>query len=112
MIVGPILLVVIIANKIELPLPEGTEEYGTITGNILHCDFSGNNEAGLRGSPEVGITLENARSIYLRWNTQGIDTDYIDALCESRKKISVSYKVNRTIISPGLSYWAETIREQ
>ena len=62
-------------------------------------------------NPELGITLENAKSIYLRLNTKDIDINYIYELCDSHKKISVSYKVNRTIISPGLSYWIESVSE-
>ncbi len=100
-----------LASMIELPLPQGTKEYGTVTGNIHHCDISKRDRTKVGGNPELGITFEKTKSIYLRWNTKDIDINYINELCESHKKISVSYKVNRTIISPSLSYWIESVSE-
>jgi len=111
MIFAAILLAAYIANTIELPLPQGIKEYGTVTGNIQDCDIPERDETKVGGNPEIGITLENDRSIYLRWKTKAVDINYIYELCESHQKISVSYKVNRTIISPGLSYWIESVSE-
>ena len=110
-IFGAILFAVYIGSTIELPLPPNVAEYGTITGYILDCDIPQNERSNMGGNPEIGITLENNRSIYLRWKRKDIDMDYVDDLCQSAREVSVSYRVNRTLISPSLSYWIESLSE-
>ena len=108
LLVIPLLIAVYYAGKVELPLGGDVAEFGEAQGAIVRCDINQKHWTKADGITEVGITLDDPDAPFLRWDLQGFDIDTVDRWCHTGSEVSFSYRAQRTLLRPSVSYWVES----
>jgi hypothetical protein len=102
-------LLLLLSGNINLPLPNGIQEYSETVGRIESCDLD-TTGGGKYGASNlfVGITFKEKDIPYLSWNTEKSKLDYVKMICRNNKKLNVKYKAQRLLLKPKVTFWIQS----